>query len=164
MDYRLIEKPAFPVVGKALRVSTKDGENMRVIPQFWGECCQDGSFDRLKRLASQDGILGDVTLGICMDFAEDMSAFTYMIAVQGEKPDGHEDMTEKTIPAATWAVFESEGPMPEAIQTVWGHIWSEFFPSGEFKHGAAPDLEIYPKGDPTQPDYRFQVWVPVVRQ
>jgi AraC family transcriptional regulator len=163
MDYQLVEKPSFPVVGKTLRVSTKDGENMRVIPKFWADSHADGSFARLARFTSADGVLGDVTLGICLDFAGDMSAFTYMIAIEGKKQDGLEDMTEAAIPAATWAVFESDGPMPEAIQAMWGHIMSEFLPSGEFKHAPAPDLEVYPKGDPMQPGYRFAVWVPVVR-
>ena len=162
MDYRVVEKPAFKVVGTALRVSTKNGENQRRIPQFWDECLHDGSHDKLQALAARGGMFGDATLGICMDFAADMQEFTYMIgaATNGDAADG---MTEKTIPAATWAVFEARGSMPEAIQNVWGGIWSEFFKAGEYKHGDGPDVEVYPAGDPTQPDYRSEVWVPVVQ-
>ena len=164
MEYQLVEKPSFDIVGKALRVSTKDGENMRRIPKFWDEVHQDGSHDRLAALAARDsGILGDVILGICADFAEDMSEFTYMIAAEGTEKDGLEGMVQRTIPAATWAVFEAEGPMPDAIQAVWGYIWSDFFPSGKFKHDSAPDLEIYPMGDPSANNYKFAVWVPVTQ-
>jgi AraC family transcriptional regulator len=162
MDYRIVEKPAFPVVGKALRVGTKDGENLRRIPQFWDECLKDGSHDRLAALAGREGILGDVTLGICTDFAPNMEEFTYMIAA--EKPDGAtlEGMVEKTVPAASWAVFEAAGPLPEAIQTAWSRIWSEFFPTAPFKHGDGPELELYPRGNPHSADYKMEVWIPVV--
>lgn len=162
MDYRIVEKPAFRVVGKALRVSTKDGENLRRIPQFWEECHRDGSHEQLAALAAQGRALGDVTLGICTDFAPNMEEFTYLIAAEGPQgavPDG---LVEKTIPATTWAVFEATGPMPDAIQTVWGRIWSEFFPAKQFQHGDGPDLELYPRGDATQPEYRSEVWIPVV--
>jgi len=163
MDYQIVDKPSFTVVGKALRVGTKDGENFRRIPQFWQECLGDGSHDQLVALAAQGGSLRDVTLGMCMDFAADMSEFTYMIAAEESKDGGiPEGMVEKTVPATTWAVFEAVGPMPDAIQNVWSGIWSEFFPSSPYKHGDGPDVEVYPSGDPTQADYRTQVWVPVV--
>jgi AraC family transcriptional regulator len=164
MDYRIEEKPAFNVVGKALRVATKDGENFRVIPQFWQQCLRDGSHDQLVGLAAKGEVLPNVTLGICMDFTDSMEAFTYMIAAQsppGTIPDG---MVERAIPAATWAVFESKGAMPQAIQDVWGKIWSEFFETAPFIHGAAPDIEVYPKGDATSADYVSEVWVPVIQK
>jgi len=164
MDYKLVERPSFTIVGKALRVSTKDGENMRLIPKFWDDSLKDGSHERLASLAGKNsGILGNVTLGVCADFAEDMSEFTYMIAAEGTEKDGLEGMVERTIPPATWAVFQAEGQLPEAIQNVWGYIWSDFFPSGKFKHGSAPDLEIYPMGKPMDDDYKFEVCVPVVQ-
>lgn len=161
MDYRLIEKPPLNIVGKALRVSHKDGENLRRIPEFWEECRHDGTLDQLKSLAAQGGVLGNVTLGLCTDFAPNMEEFTYMIAAEGNVQAAPDGLIEKTIPAQTWAVFEATGPMPEAIQTVWGQIWSEFFPTKQFQHAEGPDLELYPSGDPTQPDYRSEVWVPV---
>lgn len=34
MDYRIVDKPAFKVIGKGIRVSTKDGENIKQIPEF----------------------------------------------------------------------------------------------------------------------------------
>jgi len=162
MDYRVVEKPSFKVVGKAMRVTTKDGENLRRIPEFWLECLRDGSHDKIEALGAKGVVLGPVTLGICLDFSSNMEEFTYMIAAEssdGSVPDG---LIEREIPAATWAAFEGKGAMPDSIQTVWGGIWSDFFPSGQYKHGNAPDLELYPPGDPRDADYRFEVWVPVI--
>jgi AraC family transcriptional regulator len=162
MDYRIVDKPVFNVVGKAIRVATKDGENFRLIPQFWEQCQKDGTLGQLGKLAGA-GSLGDVTLGICADFAPNMEEFTYMIAAENSGDSVPDGCAERTIPAAAWAVFESVGAMPDAIQNAWGKIWGEFFAAGEYVHGAAPDLEVYPPGDPMSADYRCEVWVPVVK-
>ena len=164
MDYKIIEKPEFTVVGKALRVSTKNGENLTSIPAFWMEVTQDGSFAKLEAAASRGTVVVNATLGICLDFSDNMDEFTYMVAAEGVARDLPEDFTERTIPASTWAVFASTGAMPAAIQEVWGRIWSEFLPTEPYIHAAAPDLEVYPPGDSMAPDYGFEVWVPVVRK
>lgn len=164
MDYQITEKPAFRVVGRAERVSTKDGENFREIPRFWGDCIRDGSVKVLSAIGANGAVTGNSVLGICTDFSADMEAFTYMIAAESAADDVPEAMVEMPIPAATWAVFESIGAMPEAIQNVWGGIFSEFFPTTDYKHGPGPDLEVYPDGDPTRADYRSEVWVPVVKK
>jgi AraC family transcriptional regulator len=164
MEHQIVDKPAFKVIGKALRVTTKDGENFRRIPQFWQECVSDGTVGRLVEVASTSDALPNVTLGICADFADDMSEFTYVIAAAGAPTPHPDDWIEKAIPAATWAVFEATGAMPDSIQAVWIGIWSEFFTSSSYRHGDGPDVEIYPPGDPMAPDYRSEVWVPVVHK
>src|SRR5690625_462031 len=42
MDYKIVEKEAFSVVGKSIRTSTKGGENHQRIAEFWGESKQNG--------------------------------------------------------------------------------------------------------------------------
>lgn len=164
MDYRIVEKPSFSVVGKALRVGTKDGENMRRIPQFWAECHDDGTNQRLWGIALNGSVLGNVMLGISMDFAPDMSEFTYMIGAEGTAADAVDGLEERSIPALSWAVFKADGAMPEAIQNAWSGIWSEFLPKEPYAHADGPDMELYPPGDPMSADYVSEVWVPVVRK
>ena len=36
------------------------------------------------------------------------------------------------IGAHTWAVFESIGPLPGTLQSVWGRIYSEWFPTSGY--------------------------------
>lgn len=164
MDYTIVDKPSFDLIGKALRVSMKDGENMREIPKFWDQSMSEGLFGTLMSKAKHNGILGDVTLGVCTDFAPDMSEFTYLIAVEkGDAPVG-DGLTAVPVPALTWAVFKGQGALPDAIQNLWGYIMGEFLPSGDYAHAAGPDLEIYPASDPSSPGYTFEVWVPVVKK
>ncbi|QNK39536.1 AraC family transcriptional regulator [Caproicibacter fermentans] len=160
LNYKLIEKEAFTVVGKKLRVSCKDGENYRVIPQFCAKCSQDGTFDYLQPLA--DKSIG--ALGICTNFSEQTDDFDYYCAAEhdgSQIPDGMETLA---VPKRTWAVFESVGPMPGAIQDVWKRIFSEWFPSSGYEHADGPELEVYEKGDMSAPDYHSAVWIPVVKK
>lgn len=100
MEYQIVEEPSFKVVGKAIRVATKDGENMRRIPQFWQESVRDGWHEELVSLAGSGAVLKGAILGICTDFAEDMSEFTYMIAAEAPREGVPSGMVEETILAA----------------------------------------------------------------
>jgi DNA gyrase inhibitor GyrI len=89
--------------------------------------------------------------------------FDYYIAVSSDKsvPDG---MEEFVIPAATWAVFECVGAMPEAIQTLQKRVVTEWLPSSGYEYADAPDIELYFEGDQSADDYKCEVWLPVVKK
>ncbi|AET67135.1 hypothetical protein Desor_1478 [Desulfosporosinus orientis DSM 765] len=138
MNYKMIDKSTFKVIGKARRITTKDGENLQLIPAFWNECMEDGSYERICSLADESGVFG-----ICMDFEQNYEAFTYMIAVK-DNGSAPEDFRAAEIPAARWAVFESVGPMPGAIQKVWERIYSEWFPATGYQQEEGPQLRYIP--------------------
>ena len=165
MDYRIIEKPAFDVIGRAREFTNINGENLIKIPQFWEEFMDSEDNKMISELGWSK--LGPVTgaecLGVCIA-GETMEVFTYAIAV--EKPEGTNvaDFDVIHIPATTWTVFESIGPMPKAIQDVTVRIFQEWFPSTGYEHDAKPELEVYLPGDTDSPDYRCQVWIPIVKK
>jgi AraC family transcriptional regulator len=163
VDYAIVEKPSFNVVGKSLRVSIANGENLQLLPKFWQECLSDGTYNRLLEIAASDGVTGNASLGICMDFEGNMEAFTYMIAVESRAKAAPEGMVMRSIPAATWARFKGTGAIPKSIQDLWASVMSEFFESEPYVHGDAPSIEIYPVVGPmpSSPDYKFEVWAPV---
>ncbi|HYF75135.1 MAG TPA: helix-turn-helix domain-containing protein, partial [Candidatus Nitrosocosmicus sp.] len=120
MDYRIVERKEYEVVGKLIKVSCKDGENFRRIPEFWGECHKDGTIDKLCSVGT-----GNAVLGICMDMELDKEQMAYMIAVEHNGVNKDDSLTTRKIPAATWAVFTSVGPLPSAIQKVTERIFQE---------------------------------------
>ena len=91
--------------------------------------------------------------------------FTYAIGVEKPAakaaPAGFEVLH---IPAATWAVFESIGPMHKAIQNVTEKIFKGWFQSTGYEQDAKPDLEVYFPGDINSKDYHCQVWIPIIKR
>jgi len=155
MNCKLIEKGAFKVIGKTKRITTKDGENLKLIPLFWDECVADGFYQTHCSLAAASSVFG-----ICMDFEPNYEAFTYMIAVEDNETNS-EDFCTAVVPAARWAVFDAIGPMPSAIQRVWEWIFSEWFPATVYQQEEGPQLEVYPVGNVTDSDYKCEVWIPI---
>jgi AraC family transcriptional regulator len=102
-------------------------------------------------------------LGVCVDFEPDKEQLSYMIAIEDKNNSKETGFETRKVPAATWAVFTSVGPLPHAIQKVWQRIFQEWFPATGFEHAAAPELEVYLPGDPSAQDYKCEVWVPIVK-
>nr|WP_279401646.1 AraC family transcriptional regulator [Piscibacillus salipiscarius] len=156
MNYKIVKKEGFKVVGKEIRASTKGDENLKKIPQFWEESHENGTVEKLEKRAGDLGVLG-----ICMEFAPELEEFSYVIAIEKPEQEPMNGLVEKEIPSATWAVFESVGAMPDAIQNVTHRIFSEWFPSTGYEHAEGPEIEAYPDGDAYSNDYRCEVWIPI---
>jgi AraC family transcriptional regulator len=159
MEYKIVEKEAFTVIGKSFEVTIKDGENLRKIPLFWDEANKDGTTDKLIEI----GVAQDI-LGICAEMDHAQEKFSYWIAVEVQPGTDTQEFKSTVIPAASWAVFTSAGPMPHAIQQLWERIFQEWFPGTGYEHTGGPEFELYPPGDPNAEDYRCEVWIPVMKK
>lgn len=157
MDYKIMEKDAFTVVGKSIRTSTIGGENSRKIADFWVESNQNGLS---RELAKNCGSLG--LIGICMDFDKQQENITYLIGAEKNIDQIPLDWEQRQIPSATWAVFPVNGAMPAAMPRVWERIFSEWFPSTGYEHAGGPEMEVYPSdADPSSEDYYSEIWIPI---
>jgi AraC family transcriptional regulator len=159
MDYRIEDKESFTIVGKSLAVSCVDGENTREIPKFWGASHADGTVRALEELAP-----GELCLGVCLDMKPETGDFNYMIAVKADEDKATGDLVARAVPALTWAIFTSIGPMPDAIQSLFGRIYSEWFPATGYEHAGGPEIEAYTDGDTTSDEYRCEVWIPIIKK
>lgn len=157
MDYKVIERPAFRVVGIETR---PEGWNVRDAGEkatdFWSSIgprihavldCMDGSEPR--------GLLG-------VQFCNEGTFDGYMacVATQAPCPPG---MVERVVPAATYAVFECVGPIPQAMQELWHRILTEWLPSSGYEWETMADVERYSGPDFSASDYRSELWLPVHR-
>lgn len=156
MDYKIIEQQAFQVIGKAKQISTRDGINFKQIPEFWQASCAEQICENLTPYNKTENLLG-----ICLDHKMEEETFTYMIAVESECKSAPTEFITRTIPASTWAVFTSIGPMPSAIQKVFERIYQEWFPSTNYEHAGTAELEVYLPGNNSADDYRCEVWIPI---
>jgi AraC family transcriptional regulator len=161
MDHRIVQKPAFDVVGRSRTFVEASEENLTEIPRFWNAFMNDrNGHSAVVRLAENDPsrtVTGSQSLGVsmCRAGAEE---FTYTIGIEAKAGAVPGDFDVIHVPAARWAIFDSVGPMPGAIQDVTGQIFCEWFPSTGYAHPEY-ELEVYLPGDPASNDYHCQVWI-----
>jgi AraC family transcriptional regulator len=158
MDFKIREKDSFTIVGKGKTISAFNGEHHHAIPAFWEESDQNGF---TSELAKNSGPMG--LLGVCLQFNHEKHELLYFIGAEKNIDVLPADWEEKVIPAASWAIYESIGPLPDSIQKVWEKVYSKWFTSSAFEHANAPDLEVYPVGDTCNENYHCEVWIPIIK-
>lgn len=157
MEYRIEERGSFRIVGFRMYEPMTMENCFEKIPPFWQKVA--GGIPRLCQLmdgAQPQGVLGVST-------CDDGEFSGYFIAVATEKSP-QEGMEAYDVPAGTWAVFPCVGPMPTAMQTLQQRIISEWLPGSGYEYAAAPDIEVYLAGDQSSPEYRSEVWLPIVKK
>ena len=162
MDYKIIEKNAFDIIEKVEAHTVENSENAKSIPDFWMRSHNDGTVKTLLD-TTPDRIY---IFGVCYgNLPENAKTFDYSIAAKCDNntvvPEG---FRKNTIPARTWAVFECKGAMPNAMQDMWHKIISEFFPTSGYQPTYEMDIEAYTDGNMGSPDYRSEIWVPVIKK
>lgn len=159
MNYKIVEKDAFQVIGVKRTYNCQNGENLQKIPQFWNDVHIDGTDNRLVELNN-----GEVegVLGVCVveEHQKNQRLMDYWIATahNGEVP---EEFESYEIPASKWVIFEVHGPMPHAMQNTWKKIYSEWFPSNPYKPTGTAELEVYTNEDASNADYYSEIWIPI---
>jgi AraC family transcriptional regulator len=149
MPPRFETTEARQIIGLSARYSF---ETNGAIPAQWVEFCTRAEAAGLPLTAE--------SFGVCHDMAED-GTFAYLAGVEAKGRALPEGSARITIPAGRYAVFTHRGPAATLRDTV-GAIWSSYLPQAEFKTTGKPDFELYPAGyDPTDPEGRVELWVPV---
>ena len=145
MEFRIVEKAAFTVVGvhRRFNVETSYAE----IPKFWDE-----------HFASGKGEIIAGTFGLCAD--ECTGDFDYYIAdMYLPWQDIPEGCVTRTVDAATWAVFPWKGQCPDDLQSVNTWIWNEWVPNNnEYELSANCNLEVYLSME------HGEIWLPVKKK
>lgn len=159
MQYQIVKKKNFQVIGIRRTYSLENGDNLTGIPRFWDEVNSNG-IDQLLFQANNGPVKG--VLGVCVDKSDsDTKQIDYWIATAHEGNDIPAGFSKLEIPASTWAIFEVHGAMPHAMQNTWKQIFSEWFPSSGYRLAGTPELEVYSDGDASHPDYYSEIWIPV---
>ena len=128
LDYRIVEKASFTVVGFKRRFNSDT--SYQEIPAFWQEWAGSGS-----------PIMG--MFGVCMDM--DGKDFDYWIAdLYQPWKDIPEGCGTAVIPGGLWAEFPCRGPLPDSLQSVNTQIWTEWLPALKgYALAGSYSLEVY---------------------
>lgn len=157
IKYRLISRENFKIAGKSIRVSMGDKKDQ--IFNFWQNSLQNGFCAKLDATSGESG-----KIGACMDFLPEKEEFTYFLGIEKLPLKFPKEWEEKIIPAANWAVFESRGPIPQAVEKLRQRIYSEWFPATGYEQAECTEFETFPAGTPSDPNYYSEIWIPIIKR
>lgn len=161
MDTRIVDRPAFRLIGHAARVPLiHHGVNPHI--QQHVASLPMAEHARLKTLSAAEpaGLL-QVTDGVDPDAVEG-TELTYLhgVAVAADTPTPG-DLDAIEVPAGRWAVFRTSGPYPQALQTAWAATATEWFPSNPWRLRPGPSIvAILDRADDFS-TATSELWLPV---
>ncbi|GII00807.1 AraC family transcriptional regulator [Planobispora takensis] len=158
MRYRIVEKERFHLVGRKARVPlVHEGMNPAIVA-FVRSIDQE-TLRRLESLSDQEprGIV-NASDNLADSRAEGTELDYYHAVVTGA--DAPEDMESLTVPAGTWAVFESSGPFPQALQYLWRDVFTQWFPSNPYRSRPGPEISRT-RLSPDGKEAEAEIWIPV---
>ena len=163
MNYRIVEKEAFKLVGFKKRVPVIfKGVNPEIAKMT--ELLTTEVIKQLKVISNVEptGIISAST-NFSEGRMEERGELDHYIGVATSSDETAEFDVLK-IDACTWAIFESIGPFPETLQNVWGRIYSEWFPSSGYEAVEGPEILWNESPDTGNPKYRSEIWIPVKKK
>ncbi|MER7745003.1 AraC family transcriptional regulator [Streptomyces bacillaris] len=165
MNYRLVEKGEFRVVGRRARVPLiHEGPNP-AIAEFIRSIGRE-ELERIAALSDQEpaGLVG-VSDQLDPSRAEGTELDYYHGVVRGPEPtdEGPEEgLDSLPVPAGTWAVFTNDGEFPQALQYLWRDVFTQWFPSNPYASRPGPEIlsvRLYEEGRRAA----AELWIPVER-
>ena len=164
MDYRFEQVKDFQVLVKKKRF-TKDKEiNMKESPLFWAESIKNGTIDKLVSYVHPQNLFKDSVIGIALEYKDGEKDFPYGIGVHYDgTPVKEEDFEIATVKEGTFIVFPIRGKMPDAFQTAYRYLFTEFFPGSEY-YPTGVEIEAYPSPDVKNVDYACELWLSVAKK
>ncbi|MEV7331652.1 AraC family transcriptional regulator [Micromonospora sp. NPDC093244] len=161
MDTRIVDRPAFRLVGHAARVPLiHRGVNPHIQQHIAGLPPQEHR--RLKALSdTEPGGLLQVSDDVDAEATEG-SELTYLhgVAVSRDTqvPD---DLDAIDVPAGQWAVFRTSGPHPQALQNTWAATASEWFPSNPWRLRPGPSMVAILERAEDFSTATCELWLPI---
>lgn len=163
MDARIIERPAFRLVGHATRVPLiHEGVNPHIQQHI--ASLPVSEHQRLKDIGNTEpsGIL-QVTADVDPDYREG-SELTYLhgVAVEGgtETPS---DLDVIDLETGEWVVFRTSGPHPSALQDAYAASASEWFPSNPWRLRPGPSIVSILEHADDFSTATCELWFPIER-
>ncbi|MFC6233307.1 AraC family transcriptional regulator [Paenibacillus allorhizosphaerae] len=156
MNYRIVERETFQVVGLKRIFPCGEKAEGPGIPEFWAEVNTNGTANKLIQMLNGEikGLLG---MSI---YKEEISMTDYWIAAEhvGDVPEG---LAYFDFPPSKWVVFEVQGEFPTAIVNAWKQIYLEWMPSNGYMLAELPAIEAYISPDLNSPNSTNEIWLAV---
>ncbi|WP_409059046.1 GyrI-like domain-containing protein [Streptomyces sp. SYP-A7185] len=160
MQYKVVEKDAFRIVGRKARVPlVHEGVNPHI-----AEFIRGIGQETLRRIESLSDQEPRGLISVSDDLAESRAEGTELDYYHGvvSGADVPDDLEALPVAAGTWAVFESAGPFPRTLQYLWRDVFTQWFPSNPYQSRPGPEiLRTRLSDDGTHAE--AELWIPVER-
>ncbi|MFX3635990.1 MAG: GyrI-like domain-containing protein [Candidatus Pristimantibacillus sp.] len=163
MNYRIIEKEAFRIIGIKKRVPIVfNGVNLE-IAAMW-KSLNEETINNLKKLSNIEPVgLISASTNFSEGRMEEKGELDHYIGV-ATTMECSDHPSQLEVPVGTWAVFEAVGPFPDTLQNVWGRIYAEWFPSSNYELREGPEILWNESKDVASPNFRSEIWIPIWRK
>lgn len=163
MNYRIQEKESFRIIGIKKRVSIVFNGVNPEIAAMW-QSLNEEMISKLKGLSNIEPLgLISASANFSEGRMEEKGELDHYIGVATTK-ECLDNLAQLEVPASTWAVFEAVGPFPDTLQNVWGRIYSEWFTSSNYEQAEGPEILWNEHKDVTSPNFRSEIWIPVLKK
>jgi AraC family transcriptional regulator len=159
MDYRIVDKEAFKIVGIKKRITLiYEGVNPQM-ESMWAQLTPE----RIAELKSLSNVPPEGILCVSANFSEGREEGTELdqyigVATASSVPEHWDTLS---VPASQWAVFTAIGEFPKALQDTWGRIYAEWFPTSGYESTGGPEILWNESPDTRKSDYKSEIWIPV---
>ena len=163
MDYRIIEKPAFYIVGVSKRVKLLYRGVNPEIAALWASL-SPADIEELHQLSDTEP---QGLLNASLNFSDDRSEgslLDHYIGVVTTQKHPTDKWAVLAVPASTWVVFTSRGAFPDALQDVWSQIYGEWLLTSGYELVKGPELLWTETADFQSPDFHAEIWIPILKK
>ncbi|RAO41173.1 Right origin-binding protein [Micromonospora noduli] len=160
MEYRIVDKDAFALVGRKAQVPlVHEGMNPAIVAFI--RSIDKETTERIEALSDQEpkGIV-NVSDNLADSRQEGTELDYWHGVVTSAAPP--EDLDALPVQAGSWAVFTTSGAFPQAVQYLWRDVFTQWFPSNPYRSRPGPEISrVRVSADGTQAD--AELWIPVER-
>ena len=161
MNYKIVQtkKQKFLAIVRSFRNEIINDESNHEIPDFWTECGDNKTIDKLLSLRK----VGQKDLyGLCTPSVEGSTTFNYGIGIlldDDTLPCESNEFTVWNVEEGTYVVFDCIGDDGDCISETWAKFYKEFLPQTGYKASESTDYEIYFEKE--QDGVFCELWIPI---
>lgn len=142
MNYRIVEKEAFKIIGVSERVPMQfEGVNSEI--EKLANSITDKQKEKMHQYANlEPKQVINASYNFDAGRMQEEGYLEHMIGVLTDEEGPFEGLDVLEVPAHTWVVFSSKGAFPKMMQETWAKIASEWLPSSDYELVKAPEISF----------------------
>ena len=157
MEVKIVEKPAFKLIGVQKRVKQQyEGVNQEIL---------DFTYTITEEQRKKMRALGDLfpKMPLNISYEADETHLTHMIGFASTQDNIFEDLVQIEVPENLWAIFSSKGVFPNDFQATWKEIFSQWIPSSDYELVDLPQISFTDWLSEGEEKYS-EIWLPLKKK